>query len=107
MECTLTANVDILDQAPEGWQISLLDNPGFGESFQEKLMLETEMTMKTSSAYLYIMDAGQLSDKEDERCLDLIHRSDEGIYKVNLLFSFLLYIPLCRIWIKKKLKLTF
>ena len=77
-EYTLTANVPILSGVQRGWRITILDNPGFGESHQERMMERTETTLKVSTAFLYILDAGLLQDEVDSHCLDMIHRSDEG-----------------------------
>ena len=71
-----------------GWRISLLDNPGYGEADQESMMLETETTMKTSSALLYVMDVGQLQDKEDARCLKQLYKADEGLLFAERFESF-------------------
>ena len=68
----------MLASTQPGWKISMLDNPGFGESHQELMIDCTKTTLKTSSAYLVIMDVGQLGDKEDEDCLKLICDGDEG-----------------------------
>ena len=56
----------------------MLDNPGFGESHQEHMTQRTKTTLKTSSAYLVVMDISQLADKEDEHCLKTIYRGDKG-----------------------------
>ena len=56
----------------------MLDNPGFGESHQEHMTQRTKTTLKTSSAYLVIMDVGQLGDEEDKKCLKLIYEGDQG-----------------------------
>ena len=68
----------MLASAQGGWKIVMLDNPGFGESHQEHMTQRTKTTLKTSSAYLVVMDIGQLNDEEDERCLKLIHEGDKG-----------------------------
>ena len=62
-----------------GWELSILDNPGYGEADQEGMMQETETTMKTSSALLYVMDVGQLQDSEDARRLKQLYTADKGL----------------------------
>ena len=78
-EYTLTANVPILAGAQSGWTITILDNPGFGESHQNHMMERTETTLVVSTAFLYILDAGLLQDEVDSHCLDVIHKSDGGL----------------------------
>lgn len=85
-EYTLTANVPILAGAQSGWTITILDNPGFGESHQNHMMERTETTLVVSTAFLYILDAGLLQDEVDSHCLDVIHKSDGGILDDNRRF---------------------
>ena len=54
----------MLASAQQGWKIVMLDNPGFGESHQEHMTQLAKTTLKTSSAYLVILDVGQLGDEE-------------------------------------------
>ena len=68
----------MLASTQPGWKIIMLDNPGFGESHQEHMTQRTKTTLKTSSAYLVVMDVSQLGDREDEKCLNLIYKGDEG-----------------------------
>lgn len=70
----------MLSGVERGWELSILDNPGYGEANQEDMMQETETTMKTSSALLYVMDVGQLQDSEDARRLQQLHTADEGLF---------------------------
>ena len=74
----LYAFVPILQEAPEGWSLALVDTPGFGEANVEHIMKHTDMLFSTSTAYLYLMDATSMDDKVDSDNFKLLFQHDKG-----------------------------
>lgn len=56
----------------------MTDNPGFGEAHQEYIIQLAKTSLKTSTAYLYVVDVGQLQDKVDAHSFKLLHAKDKG-----------------------------
>jgi len=56
----------------------MTDNPGFGEAHQQHITQLAETSLKTSTAYLYVVDVGQLQDKVDAHSFELLHAKDKG-----------------------------
>ena len=65
----------------------MTDNPGFGEAHQEYITQLAETSLKTSTAYLYVVDVGQLQDKVDAHSFELLHAKDEGNLNVVMVNS--------------------
>ena len=76
----LCAFVPILETAPEGWTLALLDTPGFAEANIVHVTARTETLFSTSTAYLYIIDSGNMEDEVDAKKIQLLYRQDKGIY---------------------------
>ena len=74
---TLYANVPLISSAPEGWNVYLVDNPGFGEA-NESVNELAESAMKFSSAYVYIVQYTQLKDVVDAGAFRLLYKKDSS-----------------------------
>ena len=56
----MKANIPILvGSVPDGWTVSLVDNPGFGEA-KEHVSRLASVSMKISSAYIYLLETGSV-----------------------------------------------
>ena len=71
-----------MEDVPPGWSVALVDNPGFGEDNQHIQQL-AEVAMKTSSAYLYVVDSDALQDATDAKSFKLLYERDPGISSVT------------------------
>ena len=76
--CTLTTFVPFLADAPSGWQVSLVDTPGFGE-FNSRVETRAKEALKSSSACVYITTYGNLRTEVNAKYLKLIHTHYQGI----------------------------
>ena len=74
----LYAHVPILEEAPAGLSLALVDTPGFGEANVDHVALLTDTLFNTSSAYLYIMDGRQMGDATDAENVKRLYRKDRG-----------------------------
>ena len=74
----LYAFVEILKEAPEGWNLVLVDTPGFGEANVQHVTARTNTLFTTSTAYLYIIDSGILGDEVDAKKIKLLFKNDTG-----------------------------
>ena len=60
----LKVNIPLLTgKVPPGWTVSLVDNPGFGEA-QEHITQIADTSLLTSSAYIYLLETGNIGGKE-------------------------------------------
>ena len=64
---TLYAHVPLLENVPAGWNLVLVDTPGFGEANMENITSLATKLLNTSSAYLYIVDVTSIGDEIDAR----------------------------------------
>ena len=78
---TLCANIPLIGSAPEGWNVYLVDNPGFGET-NESINDLAETAMKSSSAYVYVVQYTQLKDVVDAGAFRLIHKKDSSMWNI-------------------------
>ena len=74
----LYAFVEILQEAPEGWNLVLVDTPGFGEANIRHVTARTDILFSTSTAYLYIIDSGSMGDDVDAKKIKLLYQHDKG-----------------------------
>ena len=75
----LYAYVPILEVAPAGWNLALVDTPGFGEANVDHITKHTDMLFSTSTAYLYLMDSTSMEDSIDGENIGLLFKHDKGI----------------------------
>lgn len=81
--CTLTTFVPFLADAPSGWQVNLVDTPGFGE-FNSHVEARAKEALKSSSASVYITTYENLRTEVNAKYLKLIHTHYQGIYGTQL-----------------------
>ena len=67
----------LANKAPPGWTISLVDNPGFGEAKEHVTQL-AEASVITSSAYIYLMQSGDIGGKEAAEFFKDLNKKDKG-----------------------------
>jgi predicted GTPase len=79
----LYAFVEILQEAPEGWNLVLVDTPGFGEANIRHVTARTDTLFSTSTAYLYIIDSGSMGDDVDAKKIKLLYQHDKDLFKDN------------------------
>ncbi|CAI8049463.1 hypothetical protein GBAR_LOCUS27232 [Geodia barretti] len=77
----LYAYVPILEEAPAGWNLALVDTPGFGEANVDHIMKHTDMLFSTSTAYLYLMDSTSMEDSIDGENIGFLFKHDKGIFQ--------------------------
>ena len=65
----------LLGSIPPGWEVSIVDNPGFGEA-KEHITQLAEASMVTSSAYIYLMHIG---GKDAANFFKALQKTDEGM----------------------------
>ena len=81
----LYAFVPILEGAPEGWSLALVDTPGFGEANVDHIMRHTDMLFSTSTAYLYLMDSTIMEDGVDSDNIKLLFKHNKGTQEYNVI----------------------
>lgn len=60
----LKANIPLLaGRIPSEWTVSLVDNPGFGET-KEHITQLANISMKISSAYIYLLETENIGGQE-------------------------------------------
>lgn len=70
--------IPILDEGvPPEWTVSLVDNPGFGEA-RENITQLADNSMVTSSAYIYLVQAGDEDGTAAANFFKDLQRKDEG-----------------------------
>ena len=74
----LYACIPILQEAPSGWTLALVDTPGFGEANVGHITALTDRLFSTSTAYLYIMDSGIMKDAVDAKNIERLFEHDKG-----------------------------
>lgn len=75
----LKVNIPLLTGSiPPGWEVSIVDNPGFGEA-KEHITQLAEASMVTSSAYIYLMQTEDIGGKDAEHFFKSLQKADEGL----------------------------
>ena len=74
----LYAYIPILDNAPRGWTLALVDTPGFGEANVGHITALADRLFSTSTAYLYIIDSVILNDALDAKNIKQLYEHDKG-----------------------------
>ena len=74
----LYACIPILQEAPRGWTLALVDTPGFGEANVGHITALTDRLFSTSTAYLYIMDSAIMEDAVDAKNIKQLFEHDKG-----------------------------
>lgn len=72
------AHAPILEDVLAGWNLVLVDTPGFGEANMEGITSLATTLLNTSSAYLYIVDVNSIADEMDARNMKSIVDRDQG-----------------------------
>ena len=70
-------NVPAIGGAPDPWSVYLVDNPGCGDA-NKSLSNLAETSMKSSSAYVYVVHYKELGDANDVESFKHIHAKDPG-----------------------------
>ena len=70
-------NVPVLSDAPEGWGVSLVDTPGFGEEDSSIARLANS-SLKASSAYVYVVNTDTIGCDTDAHYFQMLKEKDEG-----------------------------
>ena len=74
---TLMAKIPLSLQVPNGWKVSLVDNPGFDE--RNKRISETAVqSLKASSAYLYITTYDQYRQTQNVDFIKAMYENNNG-----------------------------
>ena len=63
---------------PPGWTVSIIDNPGFGET-EEQITQLAEASMVTSCAYIYLLPTENIGGRDAAEFFRELKRIDEGI----------------------------
>lgn len=63
-DCVLQVNVSVLSGDTHGYRISLLDNPGFGET-NEYITQVADVSAKSSSVYVYVTESANVASVTD------------------------------------------
>ena len=63
---------------PLGWKVSIIDNPGFGET-KEQITQLAEASMVTSCAYIYLLQTENIGGRDTADFFKQLKRIDEGI----------------------------
>ena len=71
------ANVPAIGGIPDPWNVYLVDNPGYGD-INEGLRNLAETSMKSSSAYVYIVHYKEIGCTDDVESFKRIHDKDPG-----------------------------
>ena len=75
----LKVNIPLLSGSiPPGWEVSIVDNPGFGEANDHITQL-AEASMVTSSAYIYLMQVEDVGGKNAENFFKALQETDKGL----------------------------
>ena len=90
---TIYANVPLLADPPAGWELVLVDTPGFGDASMNNVVASAEMLLTTSSIYLYVIDSGSTGDAVDAKNLWNIFNRDAS--KVMYIYTMHLYCVHC------------
>ena len=78
-------NIPVLDgNIPQGWSVSLVDNPGFGEA-NKHIEQMAAVSMKSSAAYIYLMETERMDSQKDKESLQAIAMRDDS--KSSLYFN--------------------
>ena len=85
MQCTeeavslvLEVHIPMLDErVPLDWRVSLMDNPGFGET-KECITHLADAAMVFSSAYIYLMQPGNIEGTEAAKFFTELDKIDRG-----------------------------
>ena len=77
-EYTLYAHVPILENVPAGWNLVLVDTPGFGEANMKSITSLATKLLNTSSAYLYIVDVTSTGDELDAANMKCLFERDQS-----------------------------
>lgn len=76
-ECTLHVNIPALSEAPHGWNVSLTDNPGFGEA-NEHIAQLASISVHDSSAYVYVTNSQNVGSHTDFKFFQQLAEHDKG-----------------------------
>lgn len=76
-ECTLHVNVPALSEIPEGWNVSLSDNPGLGEANEHTVQL-AHSSVQECSAYVYVTNRDIVGSKADLKFFKQLAKHDKG-----------------------------
>jgi len=76
-ECTLHANIPALSEVPHGWNVSLADNPGFGEANEHVAQL-ANMSVQGSSAYVYVTNSNYIGSDTNFKFFKQLAEHDQG-----------------------------
>ena len=72
--------IPMLDEGvPDDWTVSLIDNPGFGE-MKENITRLADASMVFSSAYIYLLQLGNLGGTEVAKFFTELDKLDRGRY---------------------------
>lgn len=73
----LKVKLPLFLQVPEGWRLSLADNPGLDESI--KCVTDEAMkSLKFSSAFCYVTTFGQYQQRETADLIRKLHKANKG-----------------------------
>jgi hypothetical protein len=68
------------ERVPMDWKVSLMDNPGFGETM-ECITHLADTSIVFSSAYIYLMQLGNIEGTEAKKFFTELAKSDKGTVK--------------------------
>lgn len=79
----LQVNMPLLcGSVPSGWDVSIVDNPGFGEA-KEHITQLAEASMLTSSAYIYLMQTENVGGREAAEFFKDLVKTDNSMLQLE------------------------
>lgn len=75
----LKAKMPLFQQVPDGWQVSLVDNPGFNEHTVHVTDAAAH-SLKVSSACVYVTTHEQYRGRETADFFKRMYRGNKGVY---------------------------
>ena len=77
--CVLQVKVPILSGVNHGYRISLLDNPGFGET-NEYITQLADTSAKSSSVYVYVTESANVASITDFKFFENLAQRCPGLW---------------------------
>ena len=78
-DCVLQVNVPALSGGTHGYRISLLDNPGFGET-NEYITQLADTSAKSSSVYVYVTESANVASITDFNFFENLGQRCPGLW---------------------------
>ena len=80
--CVLQVRIPILSEVPPGYSVSLVDNPGYGETNAHITQLADD-SAKISSVYVYVTQSGNIAGTTDSEFFRKLAEQCPGMLGVS------------------------